>query len=453
MIRSNGQSRSSLSRRQALKLGATAGALPLVHIRSAGAAGKVSIGFWDHWVPGGNDIMQKQVDAWAAKNKVEVQADFITGNGNKLSMTGAAEAQAKAGHDALTFYNWDVHNYADALEPIDEVMTHLIAANGAVTPTCAYLAKVKNHWVAVPTSSGTQTKPPCGRISWFGKQGLDLRAMYPAHPGKTALQDGWTWDAFLKYAEAAKKDGLTFALGMGGNNNTDAIDMHGALFKAFGATLIDSEGAIQLKSNEVHQVLEFGQRLVKFYPDDAVSFDDASNNRALISGKSALIFNPPSAWAVAKRDAPAVAADCWTFPAPSGPKGRSVPTASFFWGVYSFSQNKSAAKELIEFLMQRPQVEARCNVVDGYDLPPYASMTDFKIWEEVEPPKGTVYNYPIRPWLDEQPSLTAAEATPDVAVQIYNRAIHNQMFARLKEGQTIPQVIAWAQDELEGFLR
>ena len=52
------------------------------------------------------------------------------------------------------------------------------------------------------------------------------------------------------------------------------------------------------------QCLEFAQKLVKFYPDDAVSYDDASNNRALISGKSALIFNPPSAWAVAKRDAP-----------------------------------------------------------------------------------------------------------------------------------------------------
>jgi hypothetical protein len=31
--------------------------------------------------------------------------------------------------------------------------------------------------------------------------------------------------------------------------------------------------------------------------------------------------------------------------------------------------------------------------------------------------------------------------------------MHNQMLARLKEGQTIPQVIAWAKDELEGFLR
>ena len=85
--------------------------------------------------------------------------------------------------------------------------------------------------------------------------------------------------------------------------------------------------------------------------------------------------------------------------------------------------------------------------------PPYAKMTDFKIWEEVEPPKGTVYNYPIRPWHGQEASLTASEASPDVAVQIYNRAIHNQMLARLKEGQTIPQVIAWAQDELEGFLR
>ena len=87
---------------------------------------------------------------------------------------------------------------------------------------------------------------------------------------------------------------------------------------------------------------------MKFYPDDAVSYDDASNNRALISGKSALIFNPPSAWAVAKRDAPDVAKDCWTFSAPTGPKGRFVPTATFFWGVWQFSKNQPAAKELID---------------------------------------------------------------------------------------------------------
>src|SRR5271154_3868942 len=183
--------------------------------------------------------------------------------------------------------------------------------------------------------------------------------MYPTKDEKNPLQDNWTWETFLKYAELAQKDGMTFGLGMGGGGNTDATDTHGALFAAFGGTLIDAEGKSQLKSDGTRQALEFAQRLVKFYPADAVSYDDASNNRALIAGKSALIFNPPSAWAVAKCDAPDVAADCWTFPAPAGPKGRFVPTQSYFWGTYSFSPNKSAGKDLVEFLMQRPNVEER----------------------------------------------------------------------------------------------
>jgi ABC-type glycerol-3-phosphate transport system substrate-binding protein len=443
----------TISRRETVKLAAAAAALPLVHIRTAGAAGKLIVGFWDHWVPGANAVMQKQVNAWADKNKVEVTIDFITSNGGKLQLTPAAETQAKAGHDLMTFFTWDVQNYADSLEPVDDVVARLIAANGEVTTVATYLAKIDGHWAAVPTSSGTQTKPPCARISWFKKHGLDLQAMYPPKDEKNALQDNWTWEAFLKYAELAKKDNMTFGMGMGGGLNTDATDLHGAIFAAFGGTLIDAKGNSQLKSDGTRQALEYAQRLVKFYPADAVSYDDASNNRALISGKSALIFNPPSAWAVAKRDAPDVAADCWTFPAPSGPKGRFVPTLSYFWGIYKFSPNKSASKDLVEFLMQRDNVEARDNASEGYDLPPYAKLNNFKIWEEVGPPTGTVFNYPMRPASGQKPSLTASEAAPSVAVQIYNRAVHNQMFARLRDGQTIDQVIAWAQDELDGYTR
>jgi hypothetical protein len=102
---------------------------------------------------------------------------------------------------------WDVFNIADSLEPIDDVVQRLIAKIGAVDATCEYLAKAKGHWVAVPTSSGTQTKPPCARIGWFKQHGLDLQAMYPAKEEHNAQQDAWTWDAFAKYAEAASKDG------------------------------------------------------------------------------------------------------------------------------------------------------------------------------------------------------------------------------------------------------
>ena len=92
-----------LTRRRALQVTAATTALPLVHIRTAGAAGKLSIGFWDHWVPGGTEKMRQQVQAWADQNKVDVTADFITSQGQKLLLTAAAEAQAKTGHDALPF--------------------------------------------------------------------------------------------------------------------------------------------------------------------------------------------------------------------------------------------------------------------------------------------------------------------------------------------------------------
>src|SRR5580658_5902173 len=121
----------NISRRGTVKLAAAAAALPLVHIRTAGAAGKLNIGFWDHWVPGANDTMQKQVTAWADKNKVDVTVDFITSSGNKILITAAAESQAGNGHDFMQMYNWDIGNYASTLEPVDDVVKELSATYGS----------------------------------------------------------------------------------------------------------------------------------------------------------------------------------------------------------------------------------------------------------------------------------------------------------------------------------
>jgi ABC-type glycerol-3-phosphate transport system substrate-binding protein len=452
MTNPSGTNAGRMTRRKALKLGAAATALPLVHIRTGHAAGKLAVGFWDHWVPAGNDIMKKQVAAFAAKNQVEIQSDFITSVGQKNLLTIAAEAQAKTGHDIQAFPTWEVQNNASSLEPVDDVMARLSKQYGATDDVCDYLGKVKGHWMAVPTSSGTQYKGPCARISVLkDKAGIDVQAMYPAKPGHTKASDNWTWDTLLAAAEACAKAKMPFAIGLG--QTSDSVDTAGALFASFGAELIDKDGNVQLKSDKVRQALEFGAKLVKVLPQDAVSYDDASNNRALISGQSALIWNPPSAWAVAERDAPKVATDCWTFPACAGPAGRFTPYLPFFWGVWGFSRNKTAAKELIEYLMQRDNVEARCNAVVGYDVPPFDSMHDFKVWEEVEPPPGTVYNYPIRPFHNAKPHIAASPAPPDIAVQIYNRGTMPTMLAKLQSGQTVDQVIAWASDELEGFTR
>ena len=41
-----------VSRRRSLKLAAATSVLPLVHVRTVGAAGKVTVLLWDYWVIG-----------------------------------------------------------------------------------------------------------------------------------------------------------------------------------------------------------------------------------------------------------------------------------------------------------------------------------------------------------------------------------------------------------------
>ena len=92
---------------------------------NAQAGGKLSIGFWDHWVPGANDATTALVKEWAEKEKVEVSIDFITSQGDKLLLTAAAEEQAKSGHDILAMATWQPHERARNLEPVDDIMKPL----------------------------------------------------------------------------------------------------------------------------------------------------------------------------------------------------------------------------------------------------------------------------------------------------------------------------------------
>jgi ABC-type glycerol-3-phosphate transport system substrate-binding protein len=95
-------------------------------VRGAYAAGKLSVGFWDHWVPNANAATEKLIKEWAEKEKVEVTIDFITTQGNKLLLTGAAEAQAKSGHDILAHTSFLPAQYSEQMMPVNDLMDELI---------------------------------------------------------------------------------------------------------------------------------------------------------------------------------------------------------------------------------------------------------------------------------------------------------------------------------------
>src|SRR6266702_2212264 len=195
---------------------------------------------------------QSLVDEWAAREKVDVQIDYITGQGNKLLMTIEAEAQANSGHDILTFAAWRPADHANLLEPVDDVMGPLIKLNGAVNQTVEYLARSDGHWIAVPATVGSQLTGPCSRIDLMKQfAGIDVQALYPA--GAPPKAESWTLDTFLKAAEACHKAGYAFGIGLGAT--TDSVDTAGAIFHAFGAMLVDAKGNVTVKSDPVRQAL------------------------------------------------------------------------------------------------------------------------------------------------------------------------------------------------------
>src|SRR5499425_1853503 len=375
-----------LTRRRFAATSAAVLAAPFV--RTAHAAGKLALGFWDHFVPGANKTSDALIEEWAAKEKVDVQIDRFTGN--KALLTIAAEAQAKSGHDILYMTSWLPHAYARSLEPVDDVMIELIKQNGPVNQIVAYLGRAQSGWLAVPATIGNQIQGPCSRIDLMKQHaGIDVQAMYPA--GSPPNAENWTLDTFIKAAEACHKAGFAFGIGLG--VTTDSVDTAGAIFHSFGAVLVDAKEKITVKSDAVRQALEYYKRCAQFFPPDAPSWDDASNNKWLISGRGALIMNPPSAWAVAKRDAPEIAEKLWTHGMPSGPKGRFAPFTPNYWAIWNFSKNKSAAKSLLAHLSQPSAIEKLVAASGGFDLPPFTKFTTLRNWAEDGPPKGTLYPY------------------------------------------------------------
>lgn len=444
-------SRRKLSRRQFVAATAMSSAalISAPFVRTAHAAGKLTIGFWDHWVPGANKASTDLVNEWAEKEKVEVQIDYITSQGNKLLLTATAEAQAKSGHDILAQQAWLPHANADLLEPMNDLIGSIIKENGEVNGTVKYLGQSDGKWLGVPACVGSQIKGPCSRIDLMKKYAnIDVQEMYPV--GSPPKADNWNLETFLKAAEACHKGGFPFGIGLG--ETTDSVDTAGAIFQSFGAELVDAKGNLTVKTDAVRQALDYYKKLIAFLPPDAAAWDDASNNKWLISGRGALIMNPPSAWAVAKRDAPQVAEQCWTHGFPAGPNGRFAPYLPFFWNVWAFSKNKEAAKSLLVHLSKPSSIEKLVVASGGYDLPAYEKLTTLKVWAEEAPPKGTLYHYP-NPYNHQKLSIAASPAPPKIAQQIYSQATLTKMCLRYHQGESMEKTLAWAEGECEGFMR
>ena len=446
--------KANLQRRKFIKgLSATSGyVIASPYVKTAHSAGKLLLGIWDHWIPGANDVLESIIVAWGEKNGVEVKVDFITSIGNKLLLTAQAESRAKTGHDVFSMPTWYCSMFRHRLEPLDDVVEDIIKKHGPLLDSAKFYAHLDGHWRGSPAPTGSFFDSMVSRFDLFKEHaGIDLQTMFPANENRDAnLINNWDWDAFLLAAEKLYKAGKPFGATIGATPDSRWL---GALFTSYGAELVNKNGEITVDSDEVRQVLEYMSKLTEFMPKSIYAWDDSSNNRWIISGQGSAIFNPASAWAVSKRDNPDIATKLWHHDVPRGPKGRYRSDNSQYWGLWDFAENKSAAKDLLRYMAERPVVDACVKASQGYDIPLIIShFNQNKTWLEASPPDGVLYNYPMKG--DEIPVAVGYPAPPEIASQITTQYVIANLTARVtSKGHSFEKAIKWAENELEGVMR
>jgi ABC-type glycerol-3-phosphate transport system substrate-binding protein len=356
------------------------------------------------------------------------------------------------GHDVFGLANWQVTLYKRRLVPVDEVIVEVARKYGAYDAGSEYLGKHDGKWYGVPLALSTNNYPMNSRLDlWQKHADIDLQRLFPAGPNRDrALVDAWTYDRFLAACKKLHAAGVPFANPIGLTNDTGM--WLGPLFTSFGAQLVDAKGAITVGSEPVRRVLEFMKELAAVMTPDVYAWDDAGNNRWILSGKGSGINNPPSVWAVALKDVPEIGRELWHHDNPRGPAGRFRGGSKMLLGIWDFSKNQSAAKDLLLHLSQKEQVLKLVEAGKGYDIPDIKSLRDHPVWAESGPPRGTLYNYPIRG--DEEFIIPGYPAPQPIAAQIHSKSTYGRLVARVTQGgESIPAAVKWAENELESYLR
>ena len=395
----------------------------------------LSIVQWSHFVPEYDKWFDQFAKDWGTKNNIDVTVDHIPVA--NVAARAAAEASAQSGHD---LFGWNGAGGAHLYRKFLVDVTSLVEA------TEKKYGKVSTIGRQIGYNQDDKT------WSAFPDFYINFPAMYRKSMWDEIGMKPDTWDNVRIGGAKLKAKGHPVGISLGHSNDPNTT-WRGLLW-SFGGALQDAEGKnVVLNSKETVEAVKFVAALYKeAMTSEVLSWDDSSNNRYLVSGIGSMIVNPISAYRTFQKANKKGADDTFVMAPPKGPVRQIMGGASEFYGIWKFAKNKEAAKSLLLHLSQPDAIEKMVTASGGYDLPAFEKLTTLKTWAEEGPPKGTLYHYP-NPHKHQVLSISASPAPPKVAQQIYTQATLTKMCVRFYQGEPMEKTLAWAEGEIEGFMR
>jgi multiple sugar transport system substrate-binding protein len=385
---------------------------------------EVSMLSWAHFVPQADEALHEIGARFEKSTKIKVRFDHL--QEAQMAAKLAAEVQTGTGHDLLMLRMHLPLLHATNLADMSDVVDTLTKKYGPMYDFCQEAAYYKDHWVAMPAYGG----------AFPG----NYNKAYFDEVGEKAPD---TWEDLVRAGKKLKAKGHPVGIPISQCN--DAVSTLGPIMWAYGAKAVDADGkTVTVNSPETAEAIEYVKRLYNDAMEpEVLSWDDASNNRFLISGKGSWILNPQSAYLTAKTRNMPITPQLDFQIIPAGPKGRHTTTFVRSMGIWKFSKNTEPAKEFIKFFFDQENYNGYVNAAQAFDAPVFKSMEDHPVWA-IDPKYksikessqyGHLYGWPAPG--DER------------SQQVTNSFIIPIMFAKAVGGTSPKEAMAWAEAEIK----
>ena len=379
---------------------------------------------WNHFVPAADDELRKQAEAFSKANNCTVRVDTMA----HLQMPAkiAAEAQSQSGHDMFRSASSDPFLFENQLANVDDVVEKLGKQYGGLYPFCAEANQAKSGWKAMPWF--WVSFPATYNQAHFKKAGFDS-------PPKT-------WAELLSMGKVLKKQGNPVGIPI--SHCSDAHSTYWSVAWSYGAKVLEADGKTPgIVSDKTAQVIEWYKELYKDAMEpEVLSWDDAGNNRFMLSGKGSWIHNPVSPYNAALKEKMPIADDMNHANSPAGPAGAHSAPPILGIAIWKFSKNQELAKEFIQYLFKKENYDAWIVASNAFNHPPLKHLADHPIWAKNPKfamlPKEAEFAHP-RGW----------PAKPNEAVQrIDNNYVMADMLAKAINGMPTKRAMDWCQEQV-----
>ena len=435
-LRGGGKDWAAITRRTFLKGGAgLAGATALSGIPGILAAGqapaypkgtKLHMLQWMSTVPAGDKVFLGQAAEFGKQMGVEVEIERI--GVNDVRTRTAAGIVTNSGPDIILLdMNWP-HLFADGLADVSDVAEAIGQEQGGYYECSRVTAIVDGRWLGVPHHVSGQGM--AYREDWFKEADI-------ARPPDT-------WDEFREVGKKLKAMGRPIGQAFGHSENDPNTFCYAVLW-GFGGYEVEPDGkTVALNKGGALGAIRYVVALWKDALDESgLSWDDATNNRAFLSGTLSVTLNSPSIYTVAGEKVPDVYKAMNHFLIPKGPAGgRFIQLPTRNAAVMKYSKNQGLAKEFIRWYMAKPQYDAWFQAMNTFAIPPTKIWYNHPLW--TKDPKLTMYRDVIRD------ARCAGYAGPPTrkASEALAKYIVVDMFAKAIQGVAPEESLKWATQEL-----